>query len=174
MVKIPFIKEAVKSIFKSPVTNMYPYSQPIVPKDYRGKIQFNAELCVGCGLCMRVCSPTSITKSIKTIEDTQEITMSFDMSSCTFCGMCADFCGKKAIGFSPEYSMISLSGDKSGLIVEGTFIKKLPPKPAPKPVASASTPTAGATQKADSDTTKSAPVQENVKKAETSEVVEGK
>ena len=132
--KIPFVREAITNFFKSPVTNRYPYSQPVVPKSYRGKIRFNADLCVGCGMCMRVCSPTSITKTIKTVDDTQYITMSFDMSSCTFCGMCADFCGKKAIEFSQEYSMIAISGDKSGLVVEGTFIKKLPPKPAPKPV----------------------------------------
>jgi formate hydrogenlyase subunit 6/NADH:ubiquinone oxidoreductase subunit I len=134
LAKIPFIREAITNFFKSPVTNRYPYSQPIVPKSYRGRIRFNAELCVGCGMCIRVCSPTSITKIVKNVDDTQEITMNFDMSSCTFCGMCADFCGKKAIEFSQEYSMIALSGDKSGLIVEGTFIKKIPPKPAPKPV----------------------------------------
>jgi formate hydrogenlyase subunit 6/NADH:ubiquinone oxidoreductase subunit I len=170
LAKIPFIKEAVKSIFKSPVTNMYPYSQPVVPKDYRGKILFNADLCVGCGMCMRVCSPSSITKSVKTNEDTQDITMTFDMSSCTFCGMCADFCGKKAIGFSPEYSMLALSGDKSALIVEGTFTKKLPPKPAPKPVAPAANPAAAAQPKAAENTANAAPV----KKTETAEAVENK
>lgn len=134
MAKIPFVKEAITNMFKSPVTNRYPYSQPVVPKSYRGKIRFNADLCVGCGMCMRVCSPASITKTVKTIDDSQEITMSFDMSSCTFCGMCADFCGKKAIDFSQEYSMLAFSSDKSNLMVEGTFTKKLPPKPAPKPV----------------------------------------
>jgi formate hydrogenlyase subunit 6/NADH:ubiquinone oxidoreductase subunit I len=134
LAKIPFVREAIANLFKSPVTNRYPYSPPIVPKTYRGKIRFDADLCVGCGMCIRVCSPTSIKKSVKTEGETQEITMSFDMASCTFCGMCADFCGKKAIEFSQEYSMIVLSSDKSGLVVEGTFIKKLPPKPAPKPV----------------------------------------
>jgi formate hydrogenlyase subunit 6/NADH:ubiquinone oxidoreductase subunit I len=136
LAKIPFVKEAITNFFKSPVTNRYPYAQPVVPKTYRGRIRFNADLCVGCGMCMRVCSPTSITKTVKTLDDTQEITMSFDMSSCTFCGMCADFCGKKAIDFSQEYSMLAFSSNKSDLIVEGTFTKKLPPKPAPKPVGS--------------------------------------
>jgi formate hydrogenlyase subunit 6/NADH:ubiquinone oxidoreductase subunit I len=88
-------------------------------------------------MCIKVCSPASITKNVKTVGETQEITMSFDMASCTFCGMCADFCGKKAIEFSREYSMIVLSSDKSSLVVEGTFTKKLPPKAAPKPVKSA-------------------------------------
>jgi formate hydrogenlyase subunit 6/NADH:ubiquinone oxidoreductase subunit I len=135
LAKIPYIKEAVKSFFQSPVTNKYPYVKPEIPKDFRGKIKFHADLCVGCGMCMRVCSPTSITKTVKNVEDAQEITMSFDMGSCTFCKMCADFCGKKAIEFTSEYSLISTADDKSCMLVEGTFIKKLPPKPAPKPVA---------------------------------------
>lgn len=138
MARIPFIKEAVKSLFKSPVTNKYPYVKPVVPEGYRGKIKFNADLCIGCGLCIRVCSPSCITKSVKTNTDTQEITMNFDMAACTFCKMCADFCPKNAIDFTTEYSLISVSGDRSNLIEEGTFVKKLPPKPAPKPVGAAS------------------------------------
>jgi formate hydrogenlyase subunit 6/NADH:ubiquinone oxidoreductase subunit I len=138
MAKIPFIKEAVKNLFKSPVTDKYPNVKPVVPEGYRGKIKFNADLCIGCGLCIRVCSPSCITKSVKTNTDTQEITMSFDMASCTFCKMCADFCPKNAIEFTSDYSLISVSGDRSNLIEEGTFVKKLPPKPAPKPVGAAS------------------------------------
>jgi formate hydrogenlyase subunit 6/NADH:ubiquinone oxidoreductase subunit I len=137
MTKIPFIKEAIKSLFKSPVTDKYPHTKPEVPEGYRGKIKFNADLCVGCGMCIRVCSAESITKSVKSLADSQEITLRFDLGSCTFCKMCADFCGKKAIEFTPEYSLISVSGDKSNLIVEGSFIKKLPPKPATKTVAPA-------------------------------------
>lgn len=64
--------------------------------------------------------------------------MNFDMAACTFCKMCADFCPKNAIDFTTEYSLISVSGDRSNLIEEGTFVKKLPPKPVPKPVGAAS------------------------------------
>jgi formate hydrogenlyase subunit 6/NADH:ubiquinone oxidoreductase subunit I len=134
LAKIPYIKEAIKNVFQSPVTNKYPHVKPEVPKDYRGKLKFNPDLCVGCGMCMRVCSPSSITKDVKNIEDAQEITLNFDMTSCTFCKMCADFCAKKAIDFTQEYSLIGTADDRSAFMVSGTFVKKLPPKPAPKPV----------------------------------------
>lgn len=137
MAKVPYIKEAIKSFFQSPVTNKYPYVKPEIPKDFRGKIKFKPELCVGCGMCIRVCSPNAIVKSVKNVDDTQEITLSFDMGSCTFCKMCADFCAKKAIELTEEYSLIGTAGNKESLMVSGTFVKKLPPKPAPKPVTAA-------------------------------------
>lgn len=135
MGKVPYIKEAFKSLFKPAITNKYPYVTVEAPENYRGKIVFKADQCVGCGMCIRVCSPASITKAVENVEDGQRITMKFDMGSCTFCGMCADFCGKKAIEFSKEYSMVVT--DKDTLTIEGSFCKKLPPKPAPKPVAEA-------------------------------------
>ena len=127
----PYIKDALKGFFQIPLTDKYPNEKVDIPQNFRGKISFNSELCVGCGMCMRVCSPQSITKEVKTIEGGQEITMNFDLGSCTFCGMCADFCGKKAIELTEEYSMVSK--DKSTLYVSGTFVKKLPPKPPVKP-----------------------------------------
>ncbi len=133
MGKIPYFKEAFKGLFQSPMTNRYPYSGIDIPKDYRGKIVFHSDRCVGCGMCIRVCSPGAITKTVKNVEGGQEINMKFDLGSCTFCSMCADFCGKNAIEFSREYSMVAT--DKTTLFVEGSFVKKLPPKPQPKPVA---------------------------------------
>ncbi|WP_163194825.1 4Fe-4S dicluster domain-containing protein [Clostridium thermarum] len=133
MAGIPFIKDALVNFFKAPVTKKYPYEKTHVPEGYRGKIKFHPEFCVACGMCIRVCAPQCITKTTKNIEGGQEITLTFDMGSCTYCGMCADFCMKKAIELTKEYSIIATADDKSQLIVEGTFIKKLPPKPPVKP-----------------------------------------
>lgn len=132
MAGLPYIKEALKSLFGSTVTNRYPYAGADVPKGYRGKIKFHEDLCVGCGMCIKVCSPGAITKLVKNKEDAQEITMRFDLGSCTFCGMCSDFCGKKAIELTRDYAMVTT--DKKELIVEGKFLKKLPPKPPAKQV----------------------------------------
>ena len=57
--------------------------------------------------------------------------MTFDLASCTFCGLCKDFCPKKAIGLTNEVIMVSK--DKNELIIEGSFIKKLPQKSAAEP-----------------------------------------
>lgn len=130
--RFPFVKHAIKGIFQSPLTDKYPHVKPEIPKNYRGKIKFNPDVCINCGMCMRVCSPEAITRSINPVEGGQEVTLRFDMGSCTFCNLCADFCAKKAIELTEEYSMVTT--DKNTLFVEGTFVKKLPPKPTVKEI----------------------------------------
>lgn len=126
MSKIPFAKEAIKGLFKPAVTERYPDAPANVPKDFRGKIIFHADRCIGCGMCVRVCCPQSIEQITKVIEDGKEITFRFDMGSCTFCGLCSDFCSKNAIELTEEYSIVLGSGEKC--IVEGTVFRKSPPK----------------------------------------------
>jgi len=135
-VKIPYIKEAVGSLFKNPVTEKYPFKKIQTPEGFRGKIEFDETKCIGCGLCIKVCAPAAITKTVTVTDEGQKIGMEFNMGSCTFCSFCADFCPKKAIHMSNEYSMIK-TADESNMIVHGSFIKKLPPKPQPAAIANA-------------------------------------
>lgn len=132
MAKFPFAGEALKSLFKSPLTNKDYKNKAYVPEKYRGVIEFNPEACIGCGLCMRVCSPGAISKSVKKVEDGQEITMSFDMRSCTFCGLCSDFCSKKAIHLSEKYSIVLTEEEE--FTISGTAFRKNPPKKVPPKV----------------------------------------
>lgn len=134
MAKFPYAKDALRNLFKKPTTEEYPKVPSQAPQNYRGKLKFNENACIGCGMCIRVCSPGAITKTIKKLsESEQQITMKFDLLSCTFCKMCADFCPKKAITLTEDYKMAVTS--KEDLVVGGSFIKKLPPKPDPKVIA---------------------------------------
>lgn len=136
----PFVKIAVSQLFKKPSTEKYPIVKKEAPEGYRGKIVYHPDKCVNCGMCMRVCSPSAITRTIEKTEEGDKITFEFHMGSCTFCQMCADFCARKAIELTKEYSMVVTNEDD--LKVRGTFIKKPPvkpaaPKAAPKPAAPA-------------------------------------
>lgn len=127
---IPYLKEALGNLFKKPVTSSFPETPVETPKNYRGRIDFNADNCIGCGMCIRVCSPGAITKTVKAVEEGQEITMEFDLGSCTFCGMCSDFCPKKTIALTGDSQMVELN--KENFKVSGSFIKKSPPKLTPE------------------------------------------
>lgn len=130
MFKLPYFGEGIKNIFKPVLTDETSIEDTKGAENYRGKLTFNEEACIGCGICIRVCAGDAITKEIKAIEGGQEIKMTFDLYSCTFCGLCKDFCPKNAIDLSNEVIMVST--DKEEFKITGTFVKKIPPKPVEK------------------------------------------
>ncbi|WP_051541994.1 4Fe-4S binding protein [Clostridium lundense] len=136
MAKIPYIKHAIKHIFMPAETERRHYKLVDAPESYRGRIKFDENTCIGCGMCMRVCAPEAITKKVEKLDGEEKITMNFDLGSCTFCKMCEDFCPKKSIKLTKDYALVS--SDKSSFHEKGSFIKKLPvktdKKPAEKPM----------------------------------------
>ena len=130
MIKVPYFLQGISNIFKRPLTEENSLNEEKGAPNYRGKIIFHKDLCVGCGMCIRVCAGGAITKTVTKTDENQEITMNFDLYSCTFCGLCKDFCAKKAIELTDECIMVDT--EKENLMVSGTFTKKLPPKPAAK------------------------------------------
>ena len=132
---LPFIKEAVAGLFGKTSCEMYPFVPSEAAPHYRGRIVFHPDKCINCGMCERVCAGGAIKTESVPVEEGLQITRSFNLGSCTFCSHCADFCHEKAIELSGDYHMVATK--EEDLIVTGTFIKKPPKKPAPKPAAPA-------------------------------------
>ena len=124
----PFVKEAVAQLFSKTSCELY----PVVPKEaaprYRGRIKYDPDSCLGCGMCQRVCAGGAITMTKEEVEEGTRITMRFDLGSCTFCSTCADFCSTKSIELTQDYHMVATQSED--LIVTGTHIR---PKPVKKP-----------------------------------------
>lgn len=131
MIRFPYFREALTQVFSKPSTEKYPFVKKEAPENYRGRIKFHPDRCINCGMCIRVCSPGAIVRTVEKQEDGDLVTMEFHMDSCTFCQMCADFCTKNSIELTKDYEMVAT--DPKDLIETGTFLKK---KPVPKkPVA---------------------------------------
>lgn len=123
----PFLPVAIRNLFSKPSTVPFPKVNVDAKPNYRGRIAYDATKCIGCGLCMKVCSPSAIEKAVEEVENGQNITLTFNLTSCTFCGTCADFCAKKAITLTDDYHMVAT--DVKDLMVTGTFFKENKPKP---------------------------------------------
>ena len=126
----PFVKEAITQLFSKPSCAMYPFVPSEAAPGYRGKLAYDADKCLGCGMCERVCAAGAITRVIEPVEEGDKITLSFNMGSCTFCSTCSDFCSTKAIVLTPDYHM-AVTTEKD-LIITGSHIK-VKKKPAPAP-----------------------------------------
>ena len=119
----PYLKYALGNMFKKSSCDMYPVVKAPAAEKYRGRIAYASDKCINCGLCMKVCSPSAITRTEEDVEGGKEITFRFDLSSCTFCGMCQDFCPQKAIELTADYEMV---GQRADLVTEGSYIKAAP------------------------------------------------
>lgn len=103
----------LKYAFEKRVTLEYPEDRRIVSDNFRGQIVHNKDengklLCVGCGVCQKVCPCVDLIKieKIKNEEDNNfSIVYEKDESQCIHCGNCVENCPKKALSFSKEYEL---------------------------------------------------------------------
>lgn len=124
----PFVKEAISQLFSKSSCAMYPAVPREAAPNYRGRIVYHADRCIGCGMCERVCSGNAITRTVEKTDEGDKITMTFNLGSCTFCATCADFCSRNSIEFTRDYHMVATK--EEDLLVSGSFIKKAPAKKA--------------------------------------------
>lgn len=122
--KFPFLKEATKNLFSKPSTVQFPnkVTDVAAKPGYRGRIAYDPEKCIVCGMCEKVCSPGAITLIREEVPGGEQLTREFDLTSCTFCGTCADFCDEGAIQMTEDYHMVAT--DAADLIVRGTQFKE--------------------------------------------------
>jgi len=118
----PYLTTALTNLFRKPSAEPFPNPEDMGKPRYRGRISFDADKCVDCGMCIKVCAPLAITREEEEVEGGTNIKRSFNMTSCTFCAYCQDFCGTKAIQLTPDYHMVA--EDPEDLITVGTTFKK--------------------------------------------------
>ena len=102
------LPEALKNVFKKPVTVAYPACRKDVFTGLRGKLIFDAEKCVGCKLCVRDCPARAI--EIEKVEE-KKFKAVLNIDHCIFCGQCADSCNKKALLCTEEFELAVLNRD---------------------------------------------------------------
>lgn len=131
---LPTISEVLRQVLKKPVTNTFPakYLPPSItgflkqvsegkaeihppiatPPNYRGKILYDRDTCIGCKICTRVCPANAI----EFITETKRIRIY--VTQCIFCSQCNDACPVDALQMSEEFLLATENRFDENMIVE--------------------------------------------------------
>ncbi|MEA5115072.1 MAG: 4Fe-4S binding protein [Geobacteraceae bacterium] len=124
--KIPgkMAKEVLRHSVKPPATRNYPYVKPEMPENFRGKIVFDTDKCIGCKICVKDCPAIAI--KITTAGE-KKFSAEFYLDRCIYCAQCVDSCPKDALLNTKEYELaqidrknhrITFHANVAGVVVE--------------------------------------------------------
>ena len=90
-----------RSLFRKPVTELYPFTRKPAPGRLRGKLNFNPESCTGCKICVRDCPANALDLAVVD-KAAKRFVLRFRSDRCTFCAQCVFSCNFDAISLSNQ------------------------------------------------------------------------
>ncbi len=101
--------EVLRHVARKPSTELYPLVPAVVPADFRGKIVFHPEACVGCKLCQKDCPSGAL--AIERLGDRRYQAV-FALDRCIYCGQCADSCNRSCLEVTQDFELAVLDRAK--------------------------------------------------------------
>jgi formate hydrogenlyase subunit 6/NADH:ubiquinone oxidoreductase subunit I len=114
------MRTVLESLFKKPATTQYPFVKKEGIKNFRGKLKFFPEKCIGCKLCMKDCPSDAIT--ITKIGE-KKFQAEIDISKCIYCAQCVDSCPKKALEATGEFELAQVDHGKLKVVYRADDIE---------------------------------------------------
>ena len=96
------LRDVLRSLFRRPVTEEYPFEKRTVTPRTRGKLQWDSTNCTGCGLCSKDC-PADALEVITLDRKAKRFVVRYYMDRCAFCGQCVSSC---------RFNCLELVGDR--------------------------------------------------------------
>ena len=119
------IHQVLGSLFKKAATTRYPFVKAEMPKDFRGKLQFTPERCIGCKACMRDCPAGAIT--IRKVGE-KKFEAEIDLAKCISCAQCVYSCPRNALEATPEFELAQQDRTKLKVVFHAEETKEEPVK----------------------------------------------
>ena len=113
------LAEALRSAFSKAFTIRYPYEPSPPPEGFRGKLQLDADKCIGCGACVEGCPTGAL--SLQDEEEKRRITLAYPQ--CISCGQCVERCPVEAIRFTTGFSMVATRREELVFQVEKDLLR---------------------------------------------------
>ena len=96
-------EELIRGFSRKPVTLRYPFEKLKPPEGFRGKLAWEPEKCVGCGICTKVCP----TFALEMVGKGLTAELRYYLSRCAFCAQCVESCPRDALRMTEEYELAS-------------------------------------------------------------------
>jgi formate hydrogenlyase subunit 6/NADH:ubiquinone oxidoreductase subunit I len=114
---VKYMPRSVTAVLQKVAAGQVAIHPPIpTPKDLRGKIAYDREKCIGCGLCVRVC-PASVIELYKP-EGEEKSKIRMYVARCTFCAQCVDACPVGALAMTDEFLLANTDRFSENLIID--------------------------------------------------------
>jgi NAD(P)H-quinone oxidoreductase subunit I len=95
------IGDVIRSLFKKPATEFYPFVKTAAPDRFRGKLHYDPEKCSGCMLCIKDC-PSNAIELITVDKANKRFVMRYHADQCVYCSQCVENCRFKCLSLSNE------------------------------------------------------------------------
>jgi formate hydrogenlyase subunit 6/NADH:ubiquinone oxidoreductase subunit I len=93
------LNDVVLSLFKKPVTELYPFEKTDPPERFRGRLFFDPSACTGCALCVKDC-PANAIELVTLDRAAKRFVLKYQTDRCIYCGQCVVGCRFKCIRMS--------------------------------------------------------------------------
>ncbi len=93
--------DTLRSLFKRPFTQQYPFVKLDPPEHLRGRLTFENKGCTGCGLCVKDC-PAVALELIVNDKKAKRFVFRYHEDRCTYCGQCVQSCRFSCLNMSGE------------------------------------------------------------------------
>jgi NADH-quinone oxidoreductase subunit I len=104
----------LKHTFEKEITQQYPEQIPVLPKRFRGSLQFEFQDCIACGMCAKVCPNGVISLESARDEKTGKkklISYTIDFQYCMYCNFCVENCPKHCLYFDHNFELAAYYRD---------------------------------------------------------------
>ena len=95
------LSDVLRSLFRRPVTEQYPFEQRQPPTQLRGQLYYDPTKCTGCCLCQKDC-PANALQLITLDRKAKQFVLQYHIDRCTYCAQCVQSCRFECLGMSAE------------------------------------------------------------------------